>query len=148
VAALLAVAATGCGGHRGAASDPHGLNWKQYNGEYFRETHKLQLAPGFRWPARAPIAGSYQGAAVYFEAGSGKRDADRYWLCSWARRWLGDRGSSVALRKLWTIKRTFLYQGATLPHDRHLYDDEITRAGLGDAGPLQNDVQLNCPKPA
>lgn len=124
------------------------MNWKQYNAEYRAEAGTLALAPGFRWPARAPLAGTVQGASVYFETGNGKRDADRYWFCSWARRWLAHRSSTSAFQQMRKLNGTFLYQVATLPHDRHLYDDELTRAGLGDAGPLENDVDVNCPAPA
>jgi len=143
--------AAGCGS---AASSPPGVDWNGYRAEYRVEATKLHLPPSARWPSRPPEAKTApDGGEIFFEVGTGKSDADRYWFCSWAREWLATQTADparakTALARLDALRSTFLYRGATQSNDRHLYDDQVHRAALGDPGPLHREVQLNCPRPA
>ncbi len=151
VVAVVATTAVACNSHGGV--DAGHLSYEQYDSEYKREAAKLTLPAGTSWPAHAQAYAAPPGHSLTYEPGVGVGNADQFWFCAWSRAWLKAPDKSLpeaqnALKALSGVRNTALYGKSSGASDRQLYDDELAKAALGDAGPLQREVQLNCPKPA
>jgi hypothetical protein len=149
---LVGALASSCGVLGTDSAPDRGLRWADYNAEFRAEASKLALPVGERWPGHAPAPPSIDGDQVRFERGVGRGDADLYWYCAWGRdalAHLADRKTVEAdIKQLAGFVDTPKYLVATLPGDRHYYDDALRAASLGDWSQIRDFVTVNCPPPA
>jgi hypothetical protein len=129
-------------------SGKHYVSPMQATNEYFEETSRLTLAPGWKWPAR-PIGGVMpNGDRVMYEQGYGRQAADRFWFCSWAATATAARPDSArrhrALLRAFGIRKLYYYTTSLQGISKAYFKRELTAARRGRLSVLKKDVALNC----
>ncbi|AJQ89817.1 Hypothetical protein RM25_0082 [Propionibacterium freudenreichii subsp. freudenreichii] len=122
--------------------DDNSMDGFQTEAEYNAEAASLAWPPG----RSAPSPWHHLETDVHNEKGVGVTDADRQWLCAWEVHYLEDpatRGGS-ALAELKKFKGLHAYTKAYDVSAKESFDKALGSLELGDAGPLQRDVTVNC----
>ncbi len=115
--------------------------------EYHAEADRLELAPGWSWPAD-PIPATYRGDEIRYEEGYGTQAADQYWFCSWAQQALAApadspaRGEAVA--RLVELRDTYYFE-VLHPQSKPYVERELSLAEQGRLRLVRTDVAQNCP---
>jgi hypothetical protein len=114
--------------------------------EFFTESRRLHLAPGWRWPTH-PIPSSRNDLPMFYQVGFGRQDADSFWFCSWAATAIAAPYSAgrQALAELPQIRLLYYYTNALNGSSRIYLDKELYYARHDNLGRLRTDVTLNCP---
>jgi hypothetical protein len=115
------------------------------NAEFHAAQGGLVLPPEVTWPAAAQRMGSTD----QYSAGYGVSQAQHFWYCAWAKRWLAVHSGSpaaatAAVAQLESVKQKHLYRDSYAPEVQKETDDEIAAARRGDAAPLTASVTQNC----
>lgn len=150
LALLAGVALLGAGcGQPEPVGPKDGMTPTEAVAEYQAEAKNLTLAPGWKWPGNPEFdpAGP-DGKPMFYQRGYGKTRAAWYWNCSWGRTYLAAQGA--ARDEAWTnvikVRDTFYYKVAMLPPDRAVFEDALTKAGLGDLTQFTETITNNCPE--
>ncbi|MEU1680995.1 hypothetical protein ABZ422_18135 [Micromonospora zamorensis] len=120
-------------------------SYEEMNAEFNAEKKNLRLPAEAAWPADV----RRDGAGDLYAPGYGTSQAEQFWYCSWAKRWLSARtvseeDASAALSELKSVKRTSLYLTAFAPEVQRETDSELAAAEKGDQTLLSAGVERNC----
>ena len=143
VGALLVLAAGCDGGSRDGGGSTHYLTAAQTDVEYVAATAGLELPPGadFAPPGNLAVAGD--GQPIYYEAGSGRNDAQYFWYCAWAVEALKGTDPEVALSRMEQVTSMELWHSLD-DNGRTQFNRQVDLAQHGDFGLIGDFVRLNC----
>ncbi|MET8093743.1 hypothetical protein [Micromonospora sp. NPDC005220] len=120
-------------------------SYEEMNAEFNAEKNNLRLPAETAWPADV----RRDGLGDLYSPGYGTSQAEQFWYCSWAKRWLSIRAvagedAKAALLELQSVKQTSLYQTAFAPEVKRETDSELAAAEKGDPTLLSVSVERNC----
>ncbi|MFE9919100.1 hypothetical protein ACFYPG_28475 [Micromonospora sp. NPDC005553] len=136
----------GAGESRSSSSSTRAPNsYEEMNAEFNASKKNLRLPAEVAWPAEVRRDGS----GDLYAPGYGTSQAEQFWYCSWAKKWLFVRAvseddASAALSELKSVKRTSLYLTAFAPEVQRETDNELAAAEKGDPKLLSASVERNC----
>ena len=138
------VALTGCGGgSRDGGGSAQYLTAAQTDREYVAAAADLQLPPGANFSPPGNLAVAGDGQPIYYEAGSGRNDAQYYWYCAWAIEALKGADPGRALSKLEEVTSMDLWHSLD-DNGRTQFTHQVALARDGDFGLIGDFVRLNC----
>jgi hypothetical protein len=143
---VVLVASGACDGSRVTAQ--YGSAQDAAN-EYRDEARRLQLAPGWTWPADPAYAERTEdGALQMYETNLGRVDAAWYWHCSWGRTFfsaLDPAEQQLALKEVLALRESAFYRWGLDELGRIQRNQVLDSASEGRIEELRQIIELNCP---
>ncbi|WP_432831353.1 hypothetical protein [Dactylosporangium sp. CA-092794] len=119
--------------------------------EYREESERLQLAPGWHWPAPPSYPDIVDGHPMKHEINMGRVDAAWFWHCTWARTYLAATDPSArdaALAEVMKLRQSAYYRWGLDALERGWRDKVLDEVSSGDTKSFRQIIGLNCPENA
>lgn len=139
VCVLGAVVLAGCS----SGGDPTYLTADETNAEYIEASADLVLPTGVEFAAPNNPAVADDGNDIFYEAGSGRIDAQYFWYCAWAVDAVASDGAASAVANLEQAEDMEMWDALDY-EGRVMFSEQLEAVRDGDVAPLTEFVTLNC----
>lgn len=126
-----------------ASEEPVYLSADATNAEYIDASAALDLPAGAAFPAPHHASLADDGNAIFYEAGSGRNDAQYFWYCAWATEAITAVDPGGALANMEKAESMDLWDALDY-NGQAQFKTHLAHALTGDFRQVESFIEVNC----